>query len=120
MPLLLWACGKTDHPTQADARKPAEAYYERLIAGDAEGCVSSLYGYETMPEEYRSQLRDLFAQHIEGERQTRGGLVSAVAVGDTLIDSFPAVVFLEVTFGFEAKEIVSLPIVLSGGEWRPR
>ena len=70
-----------------------------------------------MTEAYRSQMVDLVAQYAAREKELRGGLVSARAVGDT-VSGDVASVFLEVTFGDSTREEVALPMVKCGEVWK--
>ena len=114
--LLLAACGKklNDHEK---ARLAAEEYYGYLIAGDADSYARSIHNYDSLPAEYQTQLCDMFAQYIDDERSLRGGLVTATAIRDTIINEKYAYVFLEVAFGDSTIEQVSLPLVCTGKRW---
>ena len=110
--LLVAACDKLDTPQQA-----AEQYYSYLIKGDTRAYVRHLHDYDDMSEEYRSQLRDMLLQYLDNERQTHGGLLSAKAVRDTLVDSIHAHVFLDIQFADSTCEQVSLPLVRTENGW---
>ena len=112
LPLLVVACDKPDTPQQA-----AEQYYGYLIKGDAEAYVRHIHDYDDMSDEYRSQLRDMLLQYIDHERREHGGLLSAKAVRDTLVDSLHAHVFLDILFGDSTCEQVSLPLVRTEKGW---
>ncbi len=116
--LFLSACAnKEGDPRHKEIREVAERSYGHLISSDVDSYLASLYDYSDMPEEYRSQMRDLLAQYVETERKAHKGLMGAIAVGDTILDSLNAVAFVEITFGDDTKETVSLPMRLSDGKW---
>ncbi len=95
----------------------AERYYGYLIAGDVDHYLQSIHDYDSLPESYRSQLRDMFAQHLDREQQMRGGLAAVRAFKDTLINDSLAHVFVEVTFGDSTVEQESLPLILTSKGW---
>ena len=117
--LCLTAClGQREADAHEAVRRAAEEYYACLVDGDVDGYLKGIRDYEAMSEEYRSQLRDMFAQYLHQEQTLRGGLAAARALRDTLIDSTLAQVFLEVEFGDSTREQVSLPLVLTEKGWR--
>ena len=112
--LLLTACRhKENTPSEA-----AERYYSYLAKGDVDHYMRGMADYDQLPEEYRSQLRDMFLQYLDREEQSRQGILSATALRDTVIDGRLAHVFLEVLFGDSTREQVSLPLVLTDEGWR--
>lgn len=113
---LVSSCKKEDkNPCQA-----AEQYYGYLIKGNVEAYVRHIHDYDQMDEGYRSQLKDMFLQYLDREEQIHGGIVSARALRDTLIDSVEAHVFVEVQFGDSTSEQVSLPLVRTPKGWMMR
>lgn len=110
--LFVVACDKLDTPCAV-----AEHYYTCLVKGDVDGYLRGLHDYETLSDEYRSQLRDMFLQYLDREQQLRGGIRGARAVRDTLIDSLHANVFVELQFGDDTEEQVSLPLIRTDKGW---
>ena len=98
-------------------RQAAEKYYSYLIKGDVDKYVQGIHDYDELPDDYRSQLHDMFLQYLDHERTLRGGIVSAHALRDTLIDSLRAQVFIELQFGDSTREEVSLPLVHTNKGW---
>ncbi len=116
--VLLVACGKSpEERRHREVRRSAERCCKLLLRGDVDAYVTALFGYEAMPEHERGQMRDLFAQYLERERELRGGIESIAVVGDTLLNDSSAVAFLEMTFGNGSRETVSFPLVFSAGKW---
>lgn len=115
--MLCMAChretGGTDTPREA-----AETYYGYLVEGDVEHYMQGLRNYDSLPEGYRGQLRDMFHQHLAHEQESRNGLAAAHAVRDTLLDSLCAQVFVEVQFGDSTREEVLLPLVRTAQGWK--
>lgn len=116
--LFIFACKqKDDH---AAVREAAENYYGCLIDGDVDRYMRGLADYDSLPESYRRELRDMFLQYLDREQQLRRGILSAEAVRDTLVDSLHAHVFLNIQFGDSTCEQVSLPLVRTAKGWRMR
>jgi len=100
-----------------DVQAKAAECYGYLVEGNIEAYLGSIHDYDSLPEEYQTQLHDLFAQYLDKERRTHGGLCAARVIGDTLLDSVSAQAFLEVTFGDSTVEQVSLPLVRVNDKW---
>ena len=100
------------------AREAAEKYYGYLIKGDVDGYMRGMADYDSLTEEYREQLRDMFLQYLDYEKQMRSGLISVEATRDTLIDEHNSYVFVLVTYGDSTQEQLSLPLVLTDKGWR--
>ena len=116
---LLLSCSpeKGDHEA---VRQAAEQYYGYLIDGDVDRYMCGLADYDSLPESYRNELRDMFLQYLDREQTMRRGILSAEAVRDTLVDSLHAHVFLDIQFGDSTREQVSLPLVRTAKGWRMR
>ena len=112
--VLMVSCKKEPDTPQA----AAERYYGYLAEGNVDDYLRGLADYDDLPEEYRSQLRDLFLQYLDHEQHEREGIRSARALRDTLVTPSEAHVFLEVLFGDSTYEQVSLPLVLTDEGWR--
>ncbi|MBP5515223.1 MAG: DUF4878 domain-containing protein [Bacteroidaceae bacterium] len=114
--VLFVGCRRHD----ANASKAAERYYGYLAKGDVDKYMRGMADYDSLPEEYREQLHNLFQQYIDHEKEARKGILSAQALRDTLISDDQAHVFLLVTYGDSTQEQVSLPLVLTDKGWRMR
>ncbi|MBQ8968698.1 MAG: hypothetical protein IJ064_03065 [Bacteroidaceae bacterium] len=99
-------------------REAAETYYGSLVKGDVEQYMQGLCNYDSLPEDYRSQLRDALLQYLGDEQRRHSGLISARAVRDTLLDSLQAHVFVELQFGDSTREEVLLPLLCTPAGWR--
>lgn len=113
---LFVSCKQKDDHTAV--RKAAEQYYGYLVDGDVDRYMRGMADYDSLPESYRRELRDMFLQYLDREKQLRRGILSAVAVRDTLVDSLHAHVFLNIQFGDSTLEQVSLPLVRTAKGWR--
>jgi len=98
----------------------AEKYYGYLVKGDVDHYLQGMANYDSLPEDYRSQLRDMHLQFLDNEQRLRSGLASVHALRDTVIDENHAYVFLEVAYGDSTREEISLPLVLTEQGWRLR
>lgn len=110
---VLFSCEKKENRPG----DPALVYFNHLIEGRYEKYVESIAYSDSMTDDYRRQMVDLAAQYAATEKETRGGLVSAKVLSDTVMQEF-ANVFLEVTFGDQTKEEISIPLVLCGEQWK--
>ena len=119
--LLLSACGgKSDvdlsEMGSAGARKAAEHFYGILSKGEGKAYVDNMHQAASMDSCKYAQFVDLIDQFIHEEKQVRGGILSASACEDRMVDTV-SYVQLEVLFGDSTREEVILPVVYSGGRW---
>ena len=98
----------------------AEHYYNYLVKGDVDHYLKGMADYDSLPEDYRLQLHDMHLQFLDNEQRLRGGLASAHALRDTVLDESRAYVFMELQYGDSTCEQVSLPLVLTPQGWRLR
>lgn len=118
--LVLSACNgrKYDNEEQAVCAA-AEEYYDYLINGKVDRYMAALHDVDSLPQEYRDQLRDMFLQYIGNEQQEHDGLKSAKATRcEFSADSLAANAFLDITFGDNTSEQIALPLVRVGKEWK--
>ena len=115
--LCLVACKKKQTPS-SEVRAAAEQYYGYLIDGNVDAYLHGFHDYDRLSETYRHQLRDMFRQYLQREQELHGGLASAQAVHDTLIDNQHAQVFVEITYHDNNREKVLLPLILTQEGWR--
>jgi len=114
--LVAAACeSKEETPCEA-----AEKYYACLMKGDVEGYMRGMADYDSLEEEYRLQLRDMFLQYLDNEKQQRQGIVGAKAIRDTLINGNRAEVFVQLSYGNNTAEQVSVPLLLTDKGWKMR
>ena len=122
--LLLLSAGcrrQGDHFTHASAQEAAERFYASLISGQYDEYVMAHNGADSLPHAYRSQLVDLAGQFMARQRAARGGILSATATNDTLMEAdSSARVYLDVVFADSLCEQVSLPLLFRDGKWRLR
>ena len=110
-----------DHFSQASAREAAESFYASLISGRYDEYVMAHNGADSLPTAYRSQLVDLAGQFMAQQQSARGGILSATATNDTLMEAdSSARVYLDIVFADSLCEQVSLPLLFRDGKWRLR
>ena len=111
--LLIVGCNREgDHYTHRSVRQAAERFYAHLIEGRYDDYVSARYDSDSLPQAYRSQLIDLAAQFMAQQRKTRGGILSATAMADTLIEAdSSARVRLDLVFADSLREESSIALV---------
>ena len=126
LPLLLFllasGCNREgDHYSHRSARQAAERFYAHLIEGRYNDYVSARFDADSLPQAYRSQLIDLAAQFVAMQKKTRGGLLSATAMADTLIETdSSARVRLDLVFADSLKEEISMSLVFRNEKWKMR
>jgi len=115
--LAITACGKRLRGNEA-LRAAAEEYYGYLIEGNVDKYVGGIHDYDSLPEEYQSQLCDMMAQYLAYEDRQHGGITHAKATRDTIIDSIHAQVFLDLTYGDSTIEQINVPMILTDDGWK--
>ena len=118
--LLIVGCNREgDHYTHRSVRQAAERFYAHLIEGRYDDYVSARYDADSLPQAYRSQLIDLAAQFMAQQRKTRGDILSATAMADTLIEAdSSARVRLDLVFADSLREEISIALVFRNEKWK--
>ena len=118
--LLIVGCNREgDHYSHRSVRQAAERFYSHLIEGRYDDYVSARYDSDSLPQAYRSQLIDLAAQFMAQQRKTRGGILSATAMADTLIEAdSSARVRLDLVFADSLREEISIALVFRNEKWK--
>ena len=62
--IVLTACHRNNDDHTA-VRKAAEQYYGYLAKGDVDRYMRGLADYDSLPESYRRELRDMFLQYLD-------------------------------------------------------
>lgn len=116
----LTACldDRTKDQTSLEVQRLARESYELLVAGDVDGWLSHVDGYDSLPESYRLQLRDAMLMHLDKEERLHGGLTAALVVGDSVLDSINAEAFIELQYADSLRERIHLPMVKRHGKWK--
>lgn len=99
-----------------------EGYYNRYATGDYAGYVGLMLSLDSMPAAYRQQMIDLHKQHARLHEAEVGHPVAwHVERVEAHDDGRMLNVFLAVTYDKEQRtELVMLPLVYDGQQWRLR
>ena len=117
--LVMASCGGDKSTAADEARAAAECYYSYLIEERYDQYVNAIHDSHNMSEAYRSEMADLMAQYVYGEKKRRNGLKSVKAL-DATVDDRLAEVKLQITYGDKSQEVISVPLVNVAGVWRIR
>ena len=98
------------------ARSAAEYFYELLAKGQSQAYVDNMQESASMDTAKYSQFVDLMEQFLHEEKELRGGILSARAERDTMVDTI-SMVYLNVHFGDSTREEIMLPVVYTRGRW---
>ncbi|MEE1288359.1 MAG: hypothetical protein UHK44_07155 [Bacteroidaceae bacterium] len=98
------------------ARSAAEYFYELLANGQSQAYVDNMQESASMDTAKYSQFVDLMEQFLHEEKELRGGILSARAERDTMVDTI-SMVYLNVHFGDSTREEIMLPVVYTRGRW---
>lgn len=98
------------------ARLAAQKYMQMLCDSNYSGYVDGMLSMQNADSSMRQQMEDAINQYYWQIQQSHGGIVSATATRDTIIDSL-ARVFVNVTFADSVSEEILLPLVYSEGKW---
>ena len=98
------------------ARHAAERFYSCLIQGEGQAYVDNMREASSMDSCKYKQFLVLMEQFLHDEQQVRGGILSAKATDDKIVDS-TAMVYLDVMFGDSTSERIILPVIYSAGRW---
>ena len=110
------------------ASQAALSYYSRLLEGYPDGLLAAKAGSDSLPGDYRHQLKLSYQQYIKDLQRLHGGL-QAVALSDNPArrdsfkldgDKYQHVIytFLLLSFRDSTKEEITVPMVEENGEWR--
>ena len=118
--LLLFSCAEernvlADFSSQG-SREAAEHFYGLLAEGQAQAYVDNMQETASMDSSKYCQYVDLMEQFLQEEKELRGGILSAKAERDTIVDTI-SMVYLNVHFGDSTREEIILPVVYTRGRW---
>ena len=125
--LLLVAC--SSKTPEEEASEAALSYYQRLLEGYPDGLLAAKAGSDSLPDDYRQQLKQNYLQYAKDMERLHGGL-QAVAISEnparrdsiTLHSTFHTqqvvYTYLLLSFRDSTKEEITVPMVQENGEWR--
>ena len=106
-------------PTKEElASLAAKGYYQHLIDGDYDHFLEGRVMADSLPDDYRSQLIDGYAQFLAQQQKARGG-INEVRVSRAFTDSTQQYtsVLLVLCYGDSTTEEVVVPMVEHNGRW---
>ena len=115
LPLLI-ACSTPSREELASLA--AKGYYQHLIDGDYEHFLEGREFSDSLPDDYRSQLIDSYAQFLAQQQAARGG-IREVNISRAFTDSTQnyTSVLLTLSYGDSTTEEVVVPMVERDGRW---
>ena len=113
---LLFAACSRGLMTHKAVREAAESYYSMLIKGDYKGFVNGYANAESLPADFRSQLKDATAQFMANDDMR--SLVNVSALSDSLGEDSTAFVMLQLQFSDSTTEEIELPLILQEDGWK--
>ena len=115
LPLLI-ACSTPSREELASLA--ARGYYQHLIEGDYEHFIEGREFADSLPDDYRSQLIDSYAQFLAQQQSARGG-IREVNISRAFTDSTQnyTSVLLTLSYGDSTTEEVVVPMVERDGRW---
>lgn len=126
--VLIASCSK-DGVNQADlALQTAKAYYDQLTAGDIDAFLDGTLKGDTVPEDYKAQLRLNVQMFVEQQQKAHNGLSSVQAVRatcdtirinpDSLLVTAESILVL--CYGDSTREEVVVPMIRKNDIWYMR
>lgn len=122
--LLMLAFSCKEKPSLHDfssggARMSAESLLMQMKDSDVVSLVGNMDDMFLEDSAMREQMYAMTAQFLNMQYSRHGGIGSAVATRDTIIDS-TAIVLLNVTYGDKTTEQVLVHMVYCNGNWKMR
>ncbi len=117
--LMLSACwdDRNRDNSREEVRRVAIEGFDHILQGDVDGWLALVADYDSLPDEYRTQLRDAMLQHLDKEMKAHGGLASVNVTGENMIDSITAEAYVQLLYADSLSERIHLPMVRRNGIW---
>lgn len=115
--VLLVACRQALSPEE-QATLVAKQYYDRLLQSDYDAFMDGKDGADTLPADYRSQLRRAYERYMAEQTAKHQGIRAvrtAAARGDTA--QHVTYAFLVLCYGDSTNEEITVPMVERNGRW---
>ena len=117
--MLVSSWAACSNPTREElASLAARGYYQHLVDGDYDHFLEGRLMADSLPDDYRSQLNDAYAQFLAQQTNSRGG-IREVRVSRAFTDSTQnyTSVLLMLCYGDSTTEEVIVPMVERDGRW---
>ncbi len=116
---LLCACHDDRHDdNRAAVRQTTARAFQHLISGDVDAYLALTADYDSLPQEYQSQLHDLMLQHLHKDSLRHGTMIGAQIVGDSVFNAHRAEVYVELQWADSTRERIQVLLQKSNGDWR--
>ena len=118
--IMLVGCDK-EAGTEKVVAATAKLYYDCLVEGRYDDYVAGIDGADSVPGNYREQLRDNVKMFVARQRQLHQDIIS-FAVSDAVVDAdnHTANAFLVVNYADSTSEQIVVPLVERDGVWKMR
>ena len=117
--MLVSSWAACSNPTREElASLAARGYYQHLVDGDYDHFLDGRLMADSLPDDYRSQLNDAYAQFLAQQTKSRGG-IREVRVSRAFTDSTLnyTSVLLMLCYGDSSTEEVVVPMIERDGRW---
>ena len=117
--MLVSSWAACSNPTREElASLAARGYYQHLVDGDYDHFLDGRLMADSLPDDYRSQLNDAYAQFLAQQTKSRGG-IREVRVSRAFTDSTLnyTSVLLMLCYGDSTTEEVVVPMIERDGRW---
>ena len=116
---VLSACNSYQMTPEEKAQEAAVAYYNSLLAGEYEAFLNGRATMDSIPDDYRERLLNIYKQFMLRQQEEHGG-IAAIEATHAATDSTLNVmqVFLNLNFNDSTKEEIVVPMVEKDGEWK--
>lgn len=117
--LMLVACNNEGTKPEDIAGEAARQYYLQLIEGKYEQYISGIYGADSLPKAYRSQLVDNAKMFLRGQKGEHDGALKGVELVRCTLgkDSLTADAFLTLCYADSTREEVVVGMVKHNDIW---
>ena len=124
--LFLLACGSKPTPEE-EAAQAALSYYNRILEGYPDGLLAAKAGCDSLPSDYREQLKETYQQYLRDIQRRHGGLTAIeLSQNPPRRDSIRLqngtcqhVVYasLLLSFNDSTREEITVPMIQQKGKW---
>lgn len=123
--LFVCSCSKKQMQQEDIALQAAKVYYDHLLQGNYDAFIDGVLRTDTLPSDYRTQLRLNLKQYIETAEKENKGISRVEALRakcDTLKLSndsniITAQAFIAICYNDSTREEVVVPMVYKAGIW---
>jgi hypothetical protein len=116
---VLSACNSYQMTPEEKAQEAAVAYYNSLLAGEYEAFLNGRATMDSIPDNYRERLLNIYKQFMLRQQEEHGGIAGIEATHAATDSTLNVMqVFLNLNFNDSTKEEIVVPMVEKDGEWK--